>query len=190
VRKAVFLRLKVLWCAFILLFLICLAPLHLSAAGTSAKGCQTAVDLGIIAAIESSNNPLAYNHRSQARGLYQITPICLKEYCQFNNILVYDADYLFNPAFNTKVAEWYLTKRIPQMLKAYGLSVTLENILWAYNAGIGKVKKNIMPKETKLYIAKYKKLSPRSLRENHLESALGVAGSNQPGACLKRRGAK
>ena len=35
-----------------------------------------AVDMSIIATIESSNNPAAYNERTNATGLYQITPIC------------------------------------------------------------------------------------------------------------------
>jgi soluble lytic murein transglycosylase-like protein len=117
------------------------------------------IDLTIIAQIESSGNPLAYNLNSKARGLYQITPICLKDYVQMNDIFYADPDYLFNPAFNTKVANWYFNKRIPQLLKHFNKSVTLENVLWAYNAGIGKVIKGNMPKETKDYIAKYKRLA-------------------------------
>ena len=43
------------------------------------------VDLTIIAQIESSGNPNAYNKSSGAIGLMQITPICLEE---FNNLYV------------------------------------------------------------------------------------------------------
>ena len=41
------------------------------------------------------------------------------------------------------------------MLKHYKKEVNIDNILWAYNAGIGKVIKEIKPEETKNYIIKY-----------------------------------
>jgi len=40
------------------------------------------IDMDAIATIESSNNPKAFNEQSGARGLYQITPLCLKHYNQ------------------------------------------------------------------------------------------------------------
>jgi soluble lytic murein transglycosylase-like protein len=115
-----------------------------------------AVDLSVIKHIESRGNPVAYNKKSGARGLYQITPICLKEYNNFHPKQKYTKLDLFRPDINKKIAEWYLNKRIPQLLKYYGLPVTIENTLWAYNAGIGKVVKNIQPTETKNYIKHYR----------------------------------
>ena len=112
--------------------------------------------LSIIAIIESSNNPLAYNQKTQARGLYQITPICLKEWNNFHSSEHYTLNDLFNPQVNEKIAKWYLTKRIPQMLRYYKKPVTIENILICYNAGIKYVLKGEIPKETKEYIQKYK----------------------------------
>lgn len=41
------------------------------------------IDLEIIKQIESGGDPHAYNKRSGATGLYQITPICLKDYDRF-----------------------------------------------------------------------------------------------------------
>ena len=116
------------------------------------------VNLRIIAQIESSNNPLAYNHSSQAVGLYQITPICLNDY-NLTHKICYELTDLLSPKFNRLVAEWYLNKRIPQMLKAHRLPINLNTILWAYNAGVGRVKKGILPEETKNYIKKYAKLN-------------------------------
>lgn len=116
------------------------------------------VNLDYIANIESSGNPLAYNKTSGARGLYQITPICLKDYNQFHKVKIGMND-LFFPVKNKMVAEWYFAKRIPQLLKHYGLGDTVKNRLWAYNAGISKVKEGTMPSETADYIKKYAKLS-------------------------------
>lgn len=120
------------------------------------------IDLSIISRIESSNNPLAYNRHSGAVGLYQITPICLSDY-NLCHKTCYEVADLISPKFNTLVAQWYLTVRIPQMLRAKGKPVTLENILVAYNAGIGRLVKGIMPQETVNYIAKYNKLAKRGL---------------------------
>jgi soluble lytic murein transglycosylase-like protein len=118
---------------------------------------QSLIDLNKIKQIESHGNPLAYNKSSGAKGLYQITQICLDEYNNYNN-KSYNSNDLFIPSINETIASWYLEKRIPQMLKYYNLEVTVENILWAYNGGIGKVRKNIMDKETENYIEKYKHL--------------------------------
>jgi len=123
-----------------------------------AEGVGVSIDLGVIASIESSNNPMAYNKRTQARGLYQITPICLKDYNNFHERRILKDD-LFKPSMARNVADWYVNVRIPCMLKHYGIKDTIENRLWCYNAGIGKVIKGIMPKETREYIKKYHKLT-------------------------------
>jgi hypothetical protein len=65
---------------------------------------------------------------------------------------------MFDPIKAKIVANWYMNKRIPQMLKHYKRKDTIENRLWCYNAGIGMLLKGIKPKETKEYINKYKAL--------------------------------
>lgn len=115
------------------------------------------VDMKIIAQIESSGNPMAYNKTSQARGLYQITPICLADYNQIHNVLIMEKS-LFGLKTSYKVANWYMNTRIPQLLKHYKKADTLSNRLIAYNCGISCVDKPL-PKETQGYINKYKKLS-------------------------------
>ena len=124
------------------------------------------VDMSIISQIESNNNPMAYNKRSGATGMYQVTPICLKDYNQHHqervNLLIF---HMYEPKYAFIVANWYMNIRIPQMLKAYGIPDTISNRLHAYNAGIGMVKKGIMPKETKDYIRKYERLSHEPQRK-------------------------
>ena len=118
------------------------------------------IDLDIIAKIESNYNVKAYNKRSGARGLYQITPVCLLEYNRYNKEDVTLND-LFSPEVNKKIAKWYLEKRIPQMLKYYNIKITWDNVLWCYNSGIGNLRKDIMPNETLLYTERYLQLKMR-----------------------------
>lgn len=136
------------------------------------------IDLSVIASIESSHNPFAFNKKSGATGLYQITPICLEDY----NLYYIRPRVLFNGTRHSvgtriasrsaykslrmvmsemydavkceKVAVWTFSKRIPQLLKHYGHDVTVKNALIAYNRGISYVGKPLC-KETEDYIRKY-----------------------------------
>jgi len=108
------------------------------------------VNMDKIAQIESSGNPLAYNKGSGAKGLYQITEICLEDYFIFNPCCI----NLFNEDDNLHVADWYMNERIPQLLKHYGYDDTVRNRLIAYNCGITCVGKKL-PNETVNYISKY-----------------------------------
>ena len=139
-------------------FIIILIALVL--AGIIIFGVKTAraevVDLNTIKQIESAGNPLAVS-RTGAIGLYQIMPCVLSEYNSFNKSNHSRPD-LFNPLVNEKIAKWYLTKRIPQMLRHYGKAINTTNCLIAYNAGIRAVVKGYLPKETKNYLLRYAKL--------------------------------
>lgn len=103
---------------------------------------------------ESAGNPLAASIKG-ARGLMQITEPALDDYNTYNRQKM-TMDDMWDEEKNKTVGEWYLADRIPKMLKYYKIPVTTENILWAYNAGIGNVVKGIKPKETVLYIEKVK----------------------------------
>lgn len=133
--------------------------------GTVMMSCARAetIDMNVIIQIESSNNPVAYNTSTDARGLGQITPICLKEYNQFNKASHQPRD-LFNPLINKQIMSWYLTKRIPQMLRYYNKKVTVKNCIIAYNAGIKAVVKGYLPKETRRYINRYNAIMEKRLR--------------------------
>ena len=114
--------------------------------------------------VESGGRPKAESPKG-ARGLMQITQPALTDYnTAFKTVLTMDD--MFKPDLSTKVGSWYLTQRIPQMLKAFDIPVNLENTLWAYNAGIGRVKEGVMPKETQNYIKKVQKL----LKPSHYRS--------------------
>ena len=112
------------------------------------------IDISIIAMIESGGNPLAYNKKSGAIGLCQITkPVLIEFNRHFKQH--YTTKDLYNGRINVLVADWYMNHRIPQMLKHYKIEDTVRNRLWAYNADIGRVLDGNMPNETKNYIVKY-----------------------------------
>lgn len=123
------------------------------------------INLDTIAHLESSNgnNKNAYNLKyHDAIGKYQIASVTLKEYNNFNNTKLTRNDLLQNNTCAI-VAEWYINKRIPQMLNYYKIPDTTKNRLIAYNWGIGNLlqwhKKSgqdkDLPKETYNYIIKY-----------------------------------
>jgi len=128
-------------------------------AGTNAWAVE--IDLGRIAQIESSNNPKAFNPKSGAVGLYQITSVCLKDY-NLRHLYGFNLDEMYEPHKAHIVANWYLTERIPQMLRHYKLPDSVSYRLISYNWGIGNLIKHHrngvqLPKETRDYIMKYNK---------------------------------
>ena len=123
------------------------------------KGQAELINLQAIARIESGGNPLAVS-KAGAIGLYQLMPCVLQEYNTRFGLRLSKKD-LYNPEVNTKIASWYLSKRIPQMLRFYKKEVSAKNVLWAYNAGIGNVVKGRMPLETQNYLKKYSKLTKK-----------------------------
>lgn len=124
------------------------------------------VNLQIIAQIESSGNPLAYNAKSGARGLYQITPICLKDYNECHPASKIASDSLFKPVVARTVAKWYVG-RIIEILARKGISAQISHILISYNWGVGNCIKwyragadySKLPKETYNYIIKYNNMA-------------------------------
>jgi hypothetical protein len=117
---------------------------------------EPVIDLHRIMMIESSGNPLAHNKRDDSRGLFQITPICLKEYNNFHPKSKYSMNDLWDPDVSRRIADWYLNVRIPKMIEYYGKPVTVRNIIIAYNAGISYVAKNKpLPRITESYLRKY-----------------------------------
>lgn len=116
------------------------------------------ISMDRIATIESSNNPNAYNQYSGAKGLYQITDICLQDYNQYHSN-GFTTKQLYDVNVNYTIANWYMNKRIPQLLRHYNQADTVENRLIAYNCGIGCVLKGKLPKETRDYIKKYNRLN-------------------------------
>lgn len=125
--------------------------------------------------VESSNNPKAFNKKSKARGLYQITPIVLKEWNNYNPDENYDKEDLFDSEVNTRIASWYLNERIPQMLTYYKKPINLDNVLTSYNAGIDYVVKDRkLPSETVDYIRKVNSYLKDNYAKKGLLELLGV----------------
>lgn len=148
---------KIKFCAvWAVILVLCIAFWFTIFALGGKKSNLEKIDLKKIAIIESSGNPLAWNKRDDSRGLFQITPICLKEYNNFHPENEYSMDDLWNTSISTKIADWYLNIRIPQMLKYYDKPPSVENILISYNAGISYVAHDKpLPRITKAYLKKY-----------------------------------
>ena len=122
----------------------------------------------VIMKIESGGDVWAYNPSSRAKGLYQITPVVLREYNEWHPSRIIGEDEIFLPDRNERVAIWYLSERIPQMLVHFKKPVTARNILISYNAGIKYVVKNLeLPEETSSYLQKYQAEMDAIWERNH-----------------------
>jgi len=98
---------------------------------------QYGVDADLVRAIiyaESKGDPFSIS-RDGAVGLMQVMP----ETADYFGI-----DNLLEPEQNIKAGVMYIS----WLIKYYGE----EHVLWAWNAGPGKTRKNLMPRETKRFI--------------------------------------
>lgn len=136
---------------------------------TPAKQTASAVhiDINKIVKIESSGNPKAENKTTGARGLCQLMKPTWEEVVKKMH-----KDWSWDDAFdgdkNKAVGEYYTNTEIPRMLKHFHIEDSVPARLAAYNWGIGFLKREYekggdwqsrLPKETRDYIAKYKRLS-------------------------------
>jgi len=113
------------------------------------------ISLPAIAQIESSGRDFVVGDNGHAFGRYQITAPVIREHGRYTV-----AEAKASPAKQEEIARWYLGKRIPAMIRAYGRPVTVRNILVAYNAGIAYVKTGKpLPKTTRDYLKKYERLT-------------------------------
>lgn len=129
------------------------------------NGCEKGaeINLSIIADIESSGNPLAYNNQSGATGMYQITKGVVYDYNHSVSGSQYTLEDMYEPAWAVIIANWFLNTRIPLWLNNYGIPDTVTSRLIAYNWGIGHLHKwfkhgsqwNRLPNETKKYVKRY-----------------------------------
>ena len=102
-----------------------------------------------IAKTESSMSPIARNRKTRAKGLYQLTPICLKDLRERWGLLVDPFDPIQATGGAAVYISW-LMRRFPEDIRL---------VLAAWNWGIGNVQKWLrnekeMPKETKNFIEK------------------------------------
>lgn len=134
---------KKIFLAFVLIFSVCSNLL------------AHPINMDILAEIESSNNPRAWNKNTDARGLYQITPIVWSQFIDSLDKRTYwiyvstdegdgimtsyvirnlKEEDLFDGCLNKYIANWYLdwlSERCD----------TVDEILIAWNWGIGNLRK-------------------------------------------------
>lgn len=142
-------------------FISLFVALALFAVGSCQKANAVEINMDAIKQIESSCNPRAYNRRTLARGLYQITPIVVDEWNQFHSVKYTPSD-LFNPSVNFKIADWYMNNRIPSMFRYFKIDDTVNNRIIAWNAGIRYARNGFAPKETINFISKYERITERN----------------------------
>ena len=115
--------------------------------------------LDALVTVESSNNPLAHNSSSGARGLTQITPVAWADLVNWHPERYSNLDYkrdIFNPDVARQAGFDYLNI-VRRYLEHYDMPVTLPNLLAAYNWGIGNLRNHRLenaPEETINYITK------------------------------------
>uniref|UniRef100_A0A6H1ZFF2 Putative transglycosylase n=1 Tax=viral metagenome TaxID=1070528 RepID=A0A6H1ZFF2_9ZZZZ len=121
------------------------------------------IDVEAIIQIESGGNPNAYNAKSGAIGLMQITRIALSEWNEHHPQQQLNPEDLFDRNINSLVGTWYLDRIKKHYCKVWKIPPTVENILIGYNWGVGNLKKwyrqghiySKLPYETRQYLKKY-----------------------------------
>lgn len=131
----------------------------------------------IIIQIESGGNPNAVSEDG-CIGILQISPAVLEEFndikpdfwwtkCINSKCYEFIEKDLYNPFINRHIGIWYLERIWSHYLPHYKIPQTIENLLIGYNFGVGNLNKwykqgakwNELPKETRNYILRYKKLA-------------------------------
>lgn len=88
-------------------------------------------------------------------GLFQLLPQgAIAEYNQ--RVRRQAESWYWDVQNNIHVGAWFVGKRIPELLKYYKKSITINNVLWAYNAGIGNLNNGNLPLSTEDYIEEVK----------------------------------
>ena len=112
------------------------------------------VHLPTIAIIESGGNPRAIGDGGRALGRFQLHKGVVEDYNRRHNTRI-SHKMAYDSEVSRRVADWYLNREIPRLLRHFRLPDTVQNRLWAYNAGIKSVLKGRMPSVTKMYLKKY-----------------------------------
>lgn len=126
----------------------------------SVKAHAADINMDIIAEIESSNEPLAYNKGHV--GIYQISQGVVTDYNYFNKSR-WELNSMYEPINAFTIGNWFINVRIPQELNIYRIPDTPTARLIAWNWGIGHLRKwfkhgshwNRLPMESRNYIKKY-----------------------------------
>lgn len=114
-----------------------------------------AVDLSIIAKIESSGREKAIGDGGRSLGMFQLSKAVIAEWNQFHPHDKKTHSDALDARIAHDVASWYVNVRIPHMLRHFKLEVSHKNIIWSYNCGIKCVVDGRTPPITKDYLRKY-----------------------------------
>jgi hypothetical protein len=119
--------------------------------------CSASVNFEKIQMIESSLNPDAVGDQGRSIGIYQISKGLLQDFCRATG-----KDYrhveMRSPDQAQEVAEWAFNSYFPKILKGLGKDITEQNLIVCFNAGCGVLKGKI-PKSTREYLSRYRRLS-------------------------------
>lgn len=125
-----------------------------------ADASEILVNMQAIAHIESKNNPAAWNRREDARGTFQLRNDVLTEWNAAHPKDQHSPPDLFKKKINEKIAHWYLSRRIPEMIRSFKKPVTERNVIIAYNAGVKYVKTGRpIPPTTRKYLSQYERIA-------------------------------
>lgn len=129
----------------------------------SSLSAYAEIDLGAISMIESSGGKNLVGDGRKSFGVYQINVNgALADYRKYVDKV--SKKDLMNPEVNREIADWYINRRIPLMLRFFKKPVTNRNILIAYNAGIAYVAhEKDLPETTLEYLLKYEALTGEAL---------------------------
>jgi hypothetical protein len=91
----------------------------------------------VFASIESDFYLKAYNRRTKATGIFQITPICLREYNNYH-VNKLTLDNMFEMSHSFEVTGWYINR----LKHHYKIPYQFRDLYWSFNAGPIAYKRN------------------------------------------------
>lgn len=156
----------------LILFLVVIMEVACCALSHAQKTSQSgvAVNMNIIADIESGSEPLAYNAKTGAVGEFQLMQPVVSDYNNRGAQSTGDTlghpfvlEEMYDPFSSLLVANWYMNIKIPAYLYEFNIPDNVTARLIAYNWGIGHLHKwfrqgahwSALPLETRKYIKKY-----------------------------------
>lgn len=152
----------------LILFLVVIMEVACCALSHAAEPNESpvAVNMEIIADIESGSEPSMFNKNTGAVGEYQIRPGVVADYNRYmknEGWTKLEIDDMYNLENAKNVSQWYMNVKIPEYLKNYGIPDTISSRIIAWNWGIGHLRKWFrggshwfaLPMETRGYLKKY-----------------------------------
>jgi len=143
-------RYNILLIAVLIMLLIVIKTAH----------AEPVINMDVIHKIESSNglDKSAYVLDRYAIGKHQVSRGALQEYNERYGTK-YTVKDLLDDEINYNIATWYANVRSLELLRAYHIPITRNNMLACYNIGIGNLIRKKEQQALQKYINKYEKYS-------------------------------